>query len=206
MGRKLESPLTKPMYHTNPLSTPYSPARSHPPPWPNKNTNKYHNKYHYGTHSLAGTLAKQRPPPRPNIPTPIPILSIRNSRPPPWPIIHHCHCKQHSPISSTPPVHPPPWPIIYRCIHSTSQNHQNSKRRIKAKSRDISDEVSLWLLISYLLLLTIIIQISAHYHTLYMAYSQLHHHTLSVSHFHYSSCVPFSFLVLPVWGHTQKRT
>ena len=133
----------KPAYHINSLSTPYSPARLRPPPWPNKKSNENCNKYYYGTHPPAGTTVKQRPPPWPNIPTPIPILSIGNSRPPPWPIIHHCHCKQHSPVSSTPPIRPPPWPIIYRRIHSTSQNRRNGKRRITAKSRDISDEVSL---------------------------------------------------------------
>jgi hypothetical protein len=80
----------KPRYHTNSLSTPYSPTRLHPPPWPNKKPNKNHNKYHYSTHSPADTTAKQRPPPWPNIPTPIPILTIGNSHPPPWPIICHC--------------------------------------------------------------------------------------------------------------------
>jgi hypothetical protein len=51
----------KPMYHANPSSTPYSPARLCPPPWPNKNQNpnKNRHKYYYGTHPLAGTPAKQ---------------------------------------------------------------------------------------------------------------------------------------------------
>jgi len=114
------------MYHANPSSTPYSPARLRPPPWPNKNQNpnKNRHKYYYGTHPLAGTPAKQRLPPRPNIPTPIPILSIGNSRPPPWPIIHHCHCKWHSPISSTPPTCPPPWQsylVTYIQPHKTAR-------------------------------------------------------------------------------------
>jgi len=132
----------KPAYHINSLSTPYSSARLRPPPWLNKKSNKNRNKYYYGTHPPTGTTVKQRPPPRPNIPTPIPILSIGNPRPPPWPIIHDRHCKQHSPVSSTPPSRPPPWPIIPRYIHSTPQNRQNAKRRIKAKSRGISDKVS----------------------------------------------------------------
>jgi hypothetical protein len=100
------------------------------------------NKYYYGTHTSTSTTPKRRPPPWPIIPTPTTIFSISNSRPPPWPIICCCQHDQHSPISSTPPARPPPWPIIPRRIQSTPQNRRNAKQRIKAKSRIISDEVS----------------------------------------------------------------
>jgi hypothetical protein len=108
----------KPLRNIDANTTPSSTSRSRPPPWPNKNSNKNRNKYYYGTHTPAGMTAKQRPPPWPIILTPTPILSIKHSRPPPWPIIPHR-------------------------IHSTSQNCRNAKRRIKAKSRVISDEVSI---------------------------------------------------------------
>jgi hypothetical protein len=128
-------------HHFNTRTTPYSTSRLRPPPWPIKNSNKNRNKYYYGTHTPTGTTAKRRPPPWPIIPTPTTILSIAGSRPPPWPIICHCQHNQHSPVS-TPPARPPPWPIIPRRIQSTPQNRRNAKQRIKAKSRFISDEVS----------------------------------------------------------------
>jgi hypothetical protein len=128
-------------HHFNARTTPYSTSRSRPPPWPIKNSNKNRNKYYYGTHTPTDTTAKRRPPPWPIIPTPTTILSIAGSRPPPWPIICHCQHNQHSPVS-TPPARPPPWPIIPRRIQSTPQNRRNAKQRIKAKSRFISEEVS----------------------------------------------------------------
>jgi hypothetical protein len=132
----------KPPRNVNFDTTPYLTSQSRPPPWPNKNSNKNRNKYYYGTHTPAGTTARRRPPPWPIIPTPTTIYSITNSRPPPWPNICHCRHKQHSPVSFTPHARPPPWPIIPHYIHSTSQNRRNAKRRVKAKSRIISDEVS----------------------------------------------------------------
>lgn len=132
----------KPPRNVNFDTTPYLTSQSRPPPWPNKNSNKNRNKYYHGTHTPAGTTVRRRPPPWPIIPTPTTIYSITNSRPPPWLNICHCRRKQHSPISSTPHARPPPWPIIPHYIHSTSQNRWNAKRRVKAKSRIISDEVS----------------------------------------------------------------
>jgi hypothetical protein len=133
----------KPPRNINFDTTPYLTSQSRPPPWPNKNSNKNRNKYYYGTHTPAGTTTRRRPPPWPIIPTPTTIYSITNSRPPPWPNTCHCRHKQHSPVSSTPHARPPPWPILPRYIHSTSQNRRNAKRRVKAKSRIISDEVSI---------------------------------------------------------------
>jgi hypothetical protein len=146
-------------------TTPYLTSRLCPQPWPNKKYNKYHfgthtpagtttkrrpqpwpnkkrNKHHYGTRTPAGTTTKRRPPPWPILPTPTPIFSIENSRPPPWPNIRHRRRKKHSPVSATPPARPPPWPIISHRSHPTLQNRRNAKRRIKAQSRSISDEVS----------------------------------------------------------------
>jgi hypothetical protein len=146
-------------------TTPYLTSRSRPQPWPNKKHNKHHfgahtpagtttrrrpqpwpnkrrNKHHYGIRTPAGTTAKRRPPPWPILPTPTPILSIGGPHPPPWPNIRHCHRKKYSPVSTTSPTRPPPWPILSHHIHSTSQNRRNAKRRIRAQSRSISDEVS----------------------------------------------------------------
>jgi hypothetical protein len=64
-------------------TTPSSTSWSCPPPWPNENSNKNRNKYYYGTHILAGMIAKRWPPPWPIISTPTPILSIKHSCPPP---------------------------------------------------------------------------------------------------------------------------
>jgi hypothetical protein len=127
-------------HQSNNNTTPYPTIRSRPPPWPIKNSIKNRNKYYYGAHTSAGTTAKQRPPPWPIIPTPTTIFSISNSRPPPWPIIYCC---QHNPVSSTPPAHPPPWPIIPHYSDQTIRNRQNTKRRLKAKSRRISDKISI---------------------------------------------------------------
>jgi hypothetical protein len=111
-------------YHNNPPAhTPYPTSCLRPPPWPNKNPNQnHHNKPHYNTHTPAGTTTKWRPLPWPIIPSSTTILSVGDSRPPPWPnICHHQH-RQHSPVSLTPLSRPPPWPIIPHHIHSTLQN------------------------------------------------------------------------------------
>ena len=131
-------------HHNNPPApTAYSTSRSCPPPWPNKNpVQNHHNKPHYNTHTPAGTTTKQRPPPWPIIPSSTTVLPIGDSRPLPWPNIHHHQHRQHSPVSPTPLSRPPPWPIIPHRIHSTSQNRRNAKRRIKARSRYILDKTS----------------------------------------------------------------
>ena len=198
-------------------TTPYLTSQSHPQPWPNEKHNKHHfdthtpagtttrwrpqpwpnkrhNKHHYGTRTPTGTTAKRRPPPWPILPTPTPILSIGSLRPPPWPNIRHHRCRQYSPVSYAPPARPPPWPIIPHGIHPTSQNRWNAKWRIKARSRNISDEVSFWFYSTHLLSLTIIIQIRVHYHTL------LYHHT-----YHHSPPVSFLSLVLLCVG-THRNT
>jgi hypothetical protein len=147
-------------------TTPYITSRLRPQPWPNKKHNKHHfgahtlastttrrqpqpwpnkkrNKHHHGTRTPAGTTTKRRPPPWPILPTTTTLIfSIENSRPPPWPNIRHHRRKKHSPVSTTPPTRPPPWPIISHHIHPTPQNRRNAKRRIKAQSRSILDEVS----------------------------------------------------------------
>jgi hypothetical protein len=133
-------------------TAPHLTARSCPPPWPNKYPNQnQHQNQHNGKYTLARNTTGQRPPPQPNIPTPSAILSIANSRPPPWPnqlpqpcCHHNCHHhRANHPISLTPPARPPPWPIIPRHLEQTLHNHRNAKRRIKrrakAESRRISD-------------------------------------------------------------------
>jgi hypothetical protein len=80
---------------TYPNTPPYLAPRSHPPPWPNKNSNKNHKKYYYSKHTPADTIVKRRPPPWPIIPTPTSILSIKNSHPPPWPILLANHIRNH---------------------------------------------------------------------------------------------------------------
>ena len=116
--------------------TSYSTTRSRPPPWPNKYRNRYQ---HNGKYTLAKRTVRQLLPWLNKQPTPSSILSIADSRPPPWP--NQCHCG-YKLILSTPHLRPPPWPIISCCTTQTSQNHRNAKRRVKAKSRIISDEVS----------------------------------------------------------------
>jgi hypothetical protein len=97
----------KPLRNIDANTTPSSTSRSRPPPWPNKNSNKNRNKYYYGTHTLAGMTAKQRPPLWPIILTPTPILSIKHSRPPPWPIIpHRTHSTHFSELVPSQTVHP----------------------------------------------------------------------------------------------------
>jgi hypothetical protein len=141
-------------YNNNRYTTARKPMRSRPPPWPNQRQRRTpHN-----------TTTPARPPPRPNQhPTPSPILSIANlrpppwpnqrqrrtprhtttpARPPPWPNQRRHRRKPHSPTFTTPRFRPPPWPIIPRHTTQTSQTRRNAKRRIKAKSRVISDEVS----------------------------------------------------------------
>jgi hypothetical protein len=136
-------PIPTPTHHLNNNPTPYPTSRLRPPPWPNKNPDrKHHDKHRYNKHPPVSTTTKRRPPPWPIFPTLTPILSIGSSRPPPWPNIRHRRRKKYSPISATPPACPPPWPIISHCIHPTPQNRRNAKRRIKAQSRSISDEVS----------------------------------------------------------------
>jgi hypothetical protein len=102
--------VTKPTHHVDAHTTPYSTSRSHPPPWPIKNSIKNCNKYYYGTNTLSGTTPKRRPPPWPIIPTPAPILLIVNPCPPPWPIIP-CHLDQ------------------------TFCNHRNAKRQVKCRAK-----------------------------------------------------------------------
>ena len=127
---------------------PHSTSQERPPPKPNKT--QIRNIHHYGAHTLTGTTPTQRPPPWPIISSPTPILSV-NSRPPPWPNQppqpcghRRCHCHNtNRPITSTPSARPPPWPIIPGQSNRTSQNHRNAKRRIKAKSRGISDKISI---------------------------------------------------------------
>jgi hypothetical protein len=144
-GRHGNNSTSKSPHHTNSGTTPNSISRSRPPPWPNKHRDQDRNQHqHNGEYTPARYTMGQRPPPRPNIPTiPSLILSIANSRPPPWPNTWHCHHNAHSPVASTPPARPPPWPIIPRRIHSTPQNRRNAKQRAKAKSRIISDKVSI---------------------------------------------------------------
>ena len=134
----------KPPYRVNTHAIPYSTSQTRPPPWPLKGPKQNQNQHqHNGRYTPARYTMGQRPPPRPNIPTTSPILSIMNPHPPPWPNICHYHHKGHSLVTSTPPACPPPWLIIPRHIQSTPQNCRNAKRRIKAKSRFISDEVSI---------------------------------------------------------------
>jgi hypothetical protein len=136
---------TKPTYHINSCTTPYSTSQLRPPPWPNKHLdgNRDQNRHQQnGKYTPAKTTVGQRPPPRPNIRT-SPILSIANSRPPPQPNICRCRHQKYSPISTTTPTRPPPWPIIPHHLNYTLHNHQNAKRRIKrqakAKSRLLSE-------------------------------------------------------------------
>jgi hypothetical protein len=138
----------KPPRNVNFDTTPYLTSQGRPPPEPNKT--QIRNGHHYGAHTMTGTTPTQRPPPWPIISSPTPILSV-NSRPPPWPNQPPhpcCHCRRHChntnrPITSTPSARPPPWPIIPGQSNRTSQNHRNAKRRIKAKSRGISDKISI---------------------------------------------------------------
>ena len=145
VGRHGNNDTSKPPHHTNPNTTPNTISRSRPPPWPNKHRGRDRNQHqHNGTYTPARYTMGQRPPPRPNIPTILsPILPITNSRPPPWPNICHYRHNGHSPATSTPPARPPPWPIIPCRIHSTPQNRRNAKQRAKAKSRIISNKVSI---------------------------------------------------------------
>jgi hypothetical protein len=117
-------PLPTPTHHLNNNSTPYPTSRLRPPPWPNKNPDRKrrYNKRHHSKHPPVNTTTKQRPPPWPILPTPTPILSIKNSHPPPLPNIHHRRRRQYPSISCTLPMHPPPWPIIPHNIHPTLQN------------------------------------------------------------------------------------
>jgi len=111
-----------PTNNNNDLAKITTPAR--PPPWPIK-----------PAPSPISQIANLRPLPRPNQTQHQPA-STPPARPPPWPIIP-------SPtIISTAPARPPPWPIIPCCIQSTLQNRRNTKQRVKAKSRIISDEIS----------------------------------------------------------------
>jgi hypothetical protein len=119
LGNKYIGFITTPKltHHVDARTTPYFTSRSCPPPWLIKNSNKNRNKYYYGTHSPSGTTPKRRPPLWPIIPTPTPILSIANP-------------------------HPSPWPIIPHYPNQTTQNHQNAKCQLKAKSQRIPDKVS----------------------------------------------------------------
>ena len=150
--------LPPPPWPNNNYITPYSTPRSRPPPWPNKKPNRNRGWHGYGKSPIARYITQQRPPPWPNkrrchtpyyttiatrpppwpnkhsdIPT---ILPITNLHPPPWPNQRRHRYKS---IWSTPRSRPPPWPIISRHTTQAFQNRRNAKRRLKAKSRIISD-------------------------------------------------------------------
>jgi hypothetical protein len=149
-----------PQHATITHTKPYTVPRSRLPPWPNKYLNQNRNRYNNNRYTTARKPTRSRPPPWPNQrqrrtprhtttpagppprpnqhPTPSPILSIANLRPPPWPNQCHRRRKPHSPR-----FRPPPWPIIPRHTTQTSQNRRNAQRRVKAKSRIISDKVSI---------------------------------------------------------------
>jgi hypothetical protein len=144
-------------HHTTIHTKSYPAPRSRPPPWPNKYRNRNqsrHNNSRYITarkpmrsrlppwpnqrqqHNPRYTTTSVRPPPWPNDSDTSPILSITNPCPLPWPNQRHHRRK---PTSSTRRSRPPPWPIIPRHSNRTLQNRWNAKRRIKARSRGISD-------------------------------------------------------------------
>ena len=148
-----------PQHATITHTKPYTVPRSRLPPWPNKYPNQNRNRYNNNRYTMARKPTRSRPPPWPNQrqrhtsrhtttptgpppepnqhPTPSLILSITNLRPPPWPNQRHHRRKPHFPR-----FRPPPWPIIPRRTTQTSQNRRNAQRRVKAKSRIISDKVS----------------------------------------------------------------